>query len=81
MPPKRASRAKASKDVDIQDVVVDVPTPSVAVESVSEESNNIQNDSTSELKAILQSSVMRTRELFAEDQENIYTAPSEEQAR
>ncbi|KAI7816115.1 hypothetical protein BC939DRAFT_533807, partial [Gamsiella multidivaricata] len=79
MPPKRASRAKANKGTDTHDVVMEGAVPEVAVESTSEESNHIQNDSTS-VKAILQRSVKRTRELFAEDQENLYAAPLEEQA-
>jgi hypothetical protein len=74
MPPKRASRAKASEVTeDVQDVVLTGNTPEVAIEATPETSHS--------LRAILERSAKRTRELFAEDQENINTAPVEEQAR
>ncbi|KAI1315422.1 pre-mRNA-splicing factor prp46 [Mortierella claussenii] len=78
MPPKRASRAKVSKDVDTQDVVMEA-TPEVVVESVTVTSHT-SDSAPSEVKAILHRSVKRTREFFAEDQENIYAVPPEEQA-
>ncbi|KAF9943946.1 hypothetical protein BGZ65_012958, partial [Modicella reniformis] len=80
MPTKRASRAQANKDADNTDVAMEGATPEVAVEAAPEDSNDNRNEAASELKAILQRSVKRTRELFAEDQDNIYTGPSEEQA-
>ncbi|KAF9179748.1 pre-mRNA-splicing factor prp46 [Haplosporangium sp. Z 767] len=72
MPPKRASRSRTNKDTDVQDVVMEGNAPEVAVESASDEP-------VSDLKAILQRSVKRTRELFAEDQENIYAGTTEDQ--
>ncbi|KAG0247308.1 hypothetical protein BG011_001703, partial [Mortierella polycephala] len=72
MPPKRASRSRTNKEKDVQDVVMAGNAPEVAVESASDEP-------ISDLKAILQQSVKRTRELFAEDQENIYAGPVEDQ--
>ncbi|KAF9120202.1 pre-mRNA-splicing factor prp46, partial [Mortierella sp. GBA39] len=81
MPPKRASRAKASstsKDTDSQDVVMEGHTPAVAIESAAEESNQAAV-ADGDITAILKRSVKRTRELFAEDQENIYSTPTEDQ--
>ncbi|KAG9070799.1 pre-mRNA-splicing factor prp46 [Linnemannia hyalina] len=82
MPPKRASRAKASstttKDTDSQDVVMDGHTPAVAIESAAEESNQAAV-ADGDITAIVKRSVKRTRELFAEDQENIYSTPTEDQ--
>ncbi|KAG0291168.1 hypothetical protein BGZ97_005973, partial [Linnemannia gamsii] len=80
MPPKRASRAKASsgsKDTDSQDVVMEGHTPAVAVESAAEEPNQTSADGN--ITAIIKRSVKRTRELFAEDQDNIYSTPTEDQ--
>ncbi|ORZ26990.1 WD40-repeat-containing domain protein [Lobosporangium transversale] len=54
-------------------------TPEISVESNPEPSTQ-ESSPTSELKTILQRSVKRTRELFADDQENIYAVPLEEQA-
>jgi hypothetical protein len=82
MPPKRASRAKASsgsKDTDSQDVVMEGHTPAVAVESAAEEPNQTSADGN--ITAIIKRSVKRTRELFAEDQDNIYSTPTEDQLR
>jgi len=76
MPPKRASK-RTSKNADApEDVVMAGNTPEVAVESAPEDSSPA-----GELKAMLERSAKRTRELFAEDQENISTAPAEEQDR
>ncbi|KAF9358165.1 pre-mRNA-splicing factor prp46 [Mortierella sp. AD094] len=83
MPPKRASRTRGSKSTDTQDVVMEGTVPEVSVESIPEESNHSQNDNqedSSELKTILLQSVKRTRELFADDQDSLYSTPSEEQA-
>lgn len=60
--------------------------PEVALESSADPStiqvdSNQDDTSATALKAILQRSVKRTRELFAEDQENIYITPSDEQER
>jgi pleiotropic regulator 1 len=83
MPPKRASRTKASsnsKDTDSQDVVMEDHTPAFAIASATEESN--QNAADGDIMAIVKRSVKRTRELFAENQENIYSLlPSEDQPR
>ena len=83
MPPKRASRTKAptsSKDTDGQDVVMEGHTPAVAIESATEESNQAAV-ADGDITAIVKRSVKRTRELFAEDQENIYSTPTEDQLR
>ncbi|KAF9574427.1 pre-mRNA-splicing factor prp46 [Mortierella alpina] len=84
MPPKRASRARTAKNTDVQDVVMEGNAPEVALESAADPStlqvdNNQDETSTAALMAILQRSVKRTRELFAEDQENTYITPSDEQ--
>ncbi|KAK3828706.1 MAG: WD40-repeat-containing domain protein [Benniella sp.] len=79
MPPKRASRAKANKNAEGTDVVMEATTPAVAVQTAPEDSDPTQNDATSELKTILQRSVKRTRELFAQDQDDIYTGLGEDQ--
>lgn len=81
MPPKRASRARANKNTDNADVVVEGAVPEVAVATASEDPIPSHSDPASELKAILQRSVKRTRDLFAEDQDDMYTGLSEEQAR
>ncbi|KAF9118123.1 hypothetical protein BG015_006736, partial [Linnemannia schmuckeri] len=81
MPPKRASRAKvssSSKDTDSQDVVMEGHTLAVGIESAAEESN--QNAAVDgDITTIVKRSVKRTRELFAEDQENIYSTLTEDQ--
>ncbi|KAG0247983.1 hypothetical protein BGZ95_008274, partial [Linnemannia exigua] len=82
MPPKRASRTKASsKDTDSsQDVVMEGQAPATAIESAAEEdSNQIAINAEGDIKAIVKRSVKRTRELFAEDQENLYSTPAEDQ--
>jgi pleiotropic regulator 1 len=81
MPPKRASRARANKNAEGTDVAMEAATPAVAVQTAPEDSDPTQNDATSELKTILQRSVKRTRELFAQDQEDIYTGLDEDQPR
>lgn len=55
-------------------------TPAVAVESAAEESNQT-TAADGDITVIVKRSVKRTRELFAEDQENIYSTPSEDQLR
>ncbi|KAG0325407.1 pre-mRNA-splicing factor prp46 [Dissophora globulifera] len=80
MPPKRASRAKAStaaSDADIQDAVMESATSETSIQSKPDESNTPLIDG-SDLKLVLQRSAKRTREFFAEDQENINTIPVEE---
>ncbi|KAG0026389.1 pre-mRNA-splicing factor prp46 [Podila clonocystis] len=73
MPPKRASRAKASKAEEAQDVVMIGDAPDAVVPDVA-----IAADQDS-LKSILEKSVKRTRGLFAEDQESLYITPTEDQ--
>jgi hypothetical protein len=75
MPPKRASRAKASKADESQDVVMAGDAPDAVVPDVA-----IAADQGS-LKSILEKSAKRTRELFAEDQESLYITPTEDQTR
>lgn len=55
-------------------------TPAVTIESAAEESNQTAV-ADGNITAIVKRSVKRTRELFAEDQENIYSTPSEDQLR
>ncbi|KAF9007751.1 hypothetical protein BGZ52_008189, partial [Haplosporangium bisporale] len=74
MPPKRASRAKASsKAEESQDVAMASDAPDAVVPDVA-----IDADQGS-LKSILEKSAKRTRELFAEDQESLYITPTEDQ--
>jgi len=76
MPPKRASRAKASSkaeespDVAMTGDALDAVVPDVATDA-----------DQGSLKSILEKSAKRTRELFAEDQERIYITPTEDQTR
>ncbi|KAG0043895.1 hypothetical protein BGZ89_006274, partial [Linnemannia elongata] len=72
MPPKRASRTKASTSSKVtngQDVDMEGHTPAVAVESAAGESKQAAVGD-GDTMAIVKRSVKRTRELFAEDQEN-----------
>ncbi|KAF9098894.1 hypothetical protein BGX29_007391 [Mortierella sp. GBA35] len=56
--------------------------PAVAIESAAEESNHDQiADTEGDIKAIVKRFIKQTRELFAEDQENIYSTPTEDQLR
>ncbi|KAG0374587.1 pre-mRNA-splicing factor prp46 [Mortierella sp. AD032] len=83
MPPKRASRAKASnssKDAGSnQDVVMEGHAPAVAIESAAEEESNQNANVEGDIKSIVKRSIKRTRELFAEDQENLYSTPADDQ--
>ncbi|KAF9913136.1 pre-mRNA-splicing factor prp46 [Linnemannia zychae] len=82
MPPKRASRTKDSskKDTVSQDVVMEGHAPAVAVESAAEEeSNQNATDVEGDIRAIVKRSVKRTREFFAEDLDNLYSTPTEDQ--
>ncbi|KAF9410091.1 pre-mRNA-splicing factor prp46 [Entomortierella beljakovae] len=80
MPPKRASKAKAKagKNDIVQDVAMEEATPDISIESAPEQSND--SNEASEIKTTLLRSIKRTRELFAEDQENINTTLGDEQA-
>ncbi|KAF9426722.1 pre-mRNA-splicing factor prp46 [Podila epigama] len=78
MPPKRASRSKASnkgEEAESQDVVIENNIPDAVVPDAAE----AETDQGSELKVIVERAVKRTRDLFAEDQESIYVLPAEDQ--
>jgi pleiotropic regulator 1 len=81
MPSERASRSRKNKDADNADVVMEGAVPEVAAESVPEDSNLTHNSTALELKTILQRSGKRTRELFAQDENDIYTGLGDDQAR
>ncbi|KAG0217787.1 WD40-repeat-containing domain protein [Mortierella sp. GBAus27b] len=80
MPSERASRSRKNKDANNVDVVMEGAVPEVAAESVPEDSNLTHNSTALELKTILQRSGKRTRELFAQDEDDIYAGLGEDQA-
>ncbi|KAF9578183.1 pre-mRNA-splicing factor prp46 [Lunasporangiospora selenospora] len=88
-PPKRAgSRAKAAAEAsqdkdkdrdDVQDVVMTGNIPeSASSNHEGDATENSRSPAASELRAMLQRSVKRTRELFAEDETTLYGAPAED---